>query len=65
MIIGTKKDEFLDMQYGKARKLFKNEDDREAHAESQLRDRLALIEQELLEIEGGKCDTMVSVSKGK
>ena len=65
MIIGTKKDEFLDMQYGKARRQFPDEADREAYAEKQLRERLALIEEELLEIEGGKCDTMVSVSKGK
>ena len=65
VVIGTKKDEFLDMQYGKARRQFPNEADREAFAEKELRDRIALMEAELLEIEGSKCDIFVSVSKGK
>ena len=65
MVIGTKKDEFWDMQYGKSRKLFNNEAELEAHADKELRDRMSLIELELSAIDDGRCDAIVAVSKGK
>ena len=62
--VQTNKDEFWDLQYGKARKFCVNEAEREKHADEELRERMILIEQELSDIKDGRCDSVVAVSKG-
>lgn len=59
-----KKDEFWDIQYGKARRLVPNAADRDAYADEQLRLRMGLLEEELSEIKNGRYDIAVAVSKG-
>lgn len=65
VVIGMKKDEFWDMQYGKACKAVANLADRDAYADEQLRLRMGLIEEEFSEIKNGRYDIAVAVSKGK
>lgn len=64
VVVGTKKDEFWDMQYGRARREVANSADRDAFADEQLRQRMSLIEEELSDIKYGRYDTAVAVSKG-
>ena len=65
VVVGTKKDEFWDMQYGKARKKFADQADMERHADDELRDRMKLMKEEVSNIQDGRCDVMVAVSKGE
>lgn len=64
MVVLTKKDEFWDLQFGRARKTFDNLADMEKYADEELRTRMALIEEELSDIKDGRCDSLVAVSKG-
>ena len=64
VVVQTKKDEFWDLQYGKARRMFVNTTEMEAYADEELRKRMILIEEELSDIEDGRCDAVVAVSKG-
>lgn len=64
VVVQTKKDEFWDLQYGKARRMFVNSAEMEAYADEELRKRMVLIEGELSEIKDGRCDFVVAVSKG-
>ena len=64
LAVQTKKDEFWDLQYGKARKIYVNSAEMEKHADDELRERMILIEQELSDIKDGRCDSVVAVSKG-
>ena len=65
VIVGTKKDEFLDMHFGKARRQIKDLKKLEVYCEEELRQRMLLIEKELQEIKDARFDAMVAVSKGK
>ena len=64
VVVQTKKDEFWDLQYGKARRTYVNSADMEAHADGELRKRMILIEEDLSDIKDGRCDSVVAVSKG-
>lgn len=65
VIVLTKKDEFWNQQYGsKAREGSTDVADLEAYADEKLRERITLIETELLDIKDGRCDSIVAVSKG-
>ena len=64
VVVQTKKDEFWDLQYGKARKCSLNSAEMEKYADKELRERMFLIEQELFDIKDGRCDSVVAVSKG-
>lgn len=63
VVVQTKKDEYWDLHYGKARKKFVNPAEMEAYADEELRKRMILIEQELSDIRDGRCDSFVAVSK--
>lgn len=64
VIVQTKKDEFWDLQYGRARRIYVDSADMEAYADEELRKRIILIEEELSDIKHGRCDSVVAVSKG-
>ena len=64
VVVQTKKDEFWDLQFGRARKHFDILADMEAYANEELRKRMILIEEELSDIKDGRCDSVVAVSKG-
>ena len=64
VVVQTKKDEFWDLQYGKARNMFITSAEKEAYADEELRKRMVLIEEELADIKDGRCDSIVAVSKG-
>ena len=64
VVVQTKKDEFWDLQYGKARRNCINSTDMEAYADEELRKRMILIEEELSDIKDGRCDSVVAISKG-
>lgn len=64
VVVQTKKDEYWDLHYGKARKKFVNPAEMEAYADEELRKRMILIEQELSDIRDARCDSVVAVSKG-
>ena len=64
VVVQTKKDEFWDLQYGKARRTFVTPAEIEAYADEELRKRMILIEEELSDIKNGRCDAVVAVSKG-
>ena len=64
VVVQTKKDEFWDLQYGRARRSFVSPADMEAYADEELRKRMILIEEELSDIKDGRCDSVVAVSKG-
>lgn len=64
VVVQTKKDEFWDLQFGKARKKFADSAQMEEYADEELRKRMILIEEELSDIKDGRCDSVVAVSKG-
>ena len=65
MIIATKKDEYHDLQYMKAKRDPAIFEDPELYADKELQNRVALIKKELLDIENGRCDDIVPVSYGR
>ncbi|KAL8723618.1 MAG: hypothetical protein Q9181_007246 [Wetmoreana brouardii] len=63
VVVLTKKDEYWDLQFGKARKKFQNQDGQEAYADEELRKRLIAIEEILSDIKDARYDAVVAVSK--
>jgi GTPase SAR1 family protein len=73
VVVATKKDEFLGAKTMDARKLIEIGNKSvveylaalDNYAETEFRKRMELIERELLEIEGGRFDAIVSITKGE
>ncbi|KAL9594238.1 MAG: hypothetical protein Q9219_007140 [cf. Caloplaca sp. 3 TL-2023] len=63
IVVQTKKDEYWDLQFGKARKDFASSSALEEHANNELQRRLNLMEEEISEIQNGRYDAMVAVSQ--
>ncbi|KAL8991459.1 MAG: hypothetical protein Q9177_000131 [Variospora cf. flavescens] len=61
--VQTKKDEFWDLQFAKAWKKCRMDDEAEAYANEQLQKRMIQIEEDLSDIKDSRCDAVVSVSK--
>lgn len=65
-MVGTKKDQFIDMHFGRAYRRFDNNIPAlNKHCEEELSKQMTLIEQELSDIPHGRFDAIVAVSKGK
>ena len=70
MVVATKKDDFLDIQFSAYRKQLKKEGKRfdeeacEQHAEEKLRERIETIQSEMESVPGGRLDACLAVSQG-
>lgn len=70
IIVATKKDNFLDIEFGARRKELKkqsrrfDEEDCEQYAEERLKERIAIIRSEMESVPGGRLDACVAVSQG-
>ena len=70
VVVATKKDDFLDIEFGKCRKQLKSEGKRfdeeacEQHAEEKLRERIETIRTEMETVPGGRLDACVAISQG-
>lgn len=71
VIVATKKDDLLDIEFSKRRKELKrlkepfDEEDCEGYAEEKLNTRLEQIREEMMSVEGGRLDALIAVSQGK
>jgi hypothetical protein len=71
IVVATKKDDFLDLEFSAHRKQLKKEGQRfdeeacEAYAEERLHERIETIRNEMLSVEGGRLDACVAVSQGE
>ena len=71
VVVATKKDDFLDIEFGVHRKALKKEGKRfdeeacEKHAEERLKERIDTIRTEMESLPGGRLDACVAVSQGK
>lgn len=71
VVVATKKDGLLDLEYMKRKKELKklkqpfNEEACEQYAEEQLQVRLDQIREEMESVPGGRLDALVAVSQGK
>lgn len=71
IVVATKKDDFLDIEFGAYRKQLKKEGKRfdeeacEAYAEEKLQERIETIRNEMLSVPGGRLDACVAVSQGE
>jgi len=69
--VATKKDEFLDIEFGAHRKAMKkegkafNEEACEQHAEQRLRERMEVIQSEMETVPNGRLDACLAVSYGE
>ena len=70
VVVATKKDDYLDIEFGAHRKAMKKEGKRfdeeacERHAEEMLEQRVELIRSEMETVEGGRLDACLAVSQG-
>ena len=70
VVVATKKDVFLDIEFGKFRKQLKSEGKRfdeeacEQHSEEKLRERIETIKGEMESVPGGRLDACLAVSQG-
>ena len=71
VVVATKKDDFLDIEFGAYRKALKkkgelfDEEACERHAEEKLQERIEMIRTEMETVEGGRLDACLAVSHGK
>jgi hypothetical protein len=71
VVIGTKKDDFLDLQFSAHRKMLKKAGQRfdeeacETFAEQQLQERIEVIRREMESVPGGRLDACLAVSQGR
>lgn len=71
VVIATKKDDFLDLEFSKRRKTLKKEGKRfdeeacDEYAEEQLQERIEIIRKEMESVSGGRLDACLAVSQGK
>ena len=70
VVVATKKDDFLDIEFSKHRKALKKDSKRfdeeacEQYAEERLEERIETIRSEMESVEGGRLDACVAVSQG-
>ena len=70
MVVATKKDDLLDIEFGKKRKAMKQEGKRfdeemcEEYAEEKLKERIETIRSEMESVPGGRLDACVATSVG-
>lgn len=70
VLVATKKDDFLDIEFGTHRKALKKEGKRfdeeacEQYAEAKLRERVDMIRCEMESVPGGRLDACLAVSQG-
>jgi len=70
VVVATKKDDFLDIEFGTHRKALKkvgkrfDEEACEQYAELRLRERIETIRSEMQSVPGGRLDACVAVSQG-
>lgn len=70
VVVATKKDDFLDIEFGAYRKLLKkdgkkfDEEACERHAEEKLQERIEIIREEMQSVPGGRLDACLAVSQG-
>ena len=70
VVIATKKDDFLDIEFGARRKALKKESKRfdeeacEQYAEERLHERVETIRSEMESVPGGRLDACLAVSQG-
>lgn len=70
VVVATKKDDFLDIEFGSHRKALKKEGKRfdedacEQYAEEKLRERVEMIRVEMESVPGGRLDACLAVSQG-
>ena len=71
VVVATKKDDFLDIEFGAYRKALKKEGKKvdveagEQYAEEKLRERIETIRSEMESVPGGRLDACLAVSQGK
>ena len=71
VIVATKKDDFLDIEFGAHRKTLKKEGKKfdveacEKHAEERLHERIETIRSEMESVPGGRLDACLAVSQGE
>ena len=69
-MVATKKDDFLDINFGTYRKILKKDGKRfdeeacEEYAEERLRERVRTIQAEMESVPGGRLDACLAVSQG-
>lgn len=70
VVVATKKDDYLDIEFGTYRKALKKEGKRfdeeacEQYAEERLRERIELVKSEMESVPGGRLDACLAVSQG-
>jgi GTPase SAR1 family protein len=70
VVVATKKDDLLDIEFGTYRKMLKKEGKRfdeeacEKYAEERLKERVDTIRTEMETVEGGRLDACLAVSQG-
>ena len=71
VVVATKKDDFLDIEFGSYRKQLKKEGKRfdeeacEQYAEERLQERIEMIRSEMESVPGGRLDACLAVSQGR
>ena len=64
IVVGTKKDRHWNEKFGESRANFGNLKQLENHCDKELAERLESLKDEVYEVEGGRFDAFVPVSKG-
>ena len=70
VVVATKKDDFLDIEFGSYRKQLKKDGKKfdmeacEQHAEEKLQERVEMIRDEMQSVPGGRLDACLAVSQG-
>lgn len=71
IVVATKKDDFLDIEFGARRKAMKKEGLRfdeeacEEYAEGKLQERVDMIKEEMQTVPGGRLDACIAISQGR